>query len=315
MKILAFDFETANSSRSSVCAFGLAAIEDGKIVERRSWLVKPRPFAFEWYTTKTHGIKKEHVEDKPEFDVIWHEAEGILRDAVLIAHNASFDMDVLRKVLASFSIPSPQNQFYCTLQMARLVWPELPKHDLGAVAKHLGIVFRPHDAEEDAVACAQVYLKVCEAAGAFGPDELARAIGVAPRVISADDFELGSSTQTKNRVRRRGRGLRIEIVIGGRRRDEIDSHHRLAETGGSPVNGDQPLAGKTVVVTGTLAKFSRSEIEKLIKDLGGKAASSVSKKTDFLVCGEDAGSKLDKAKELGVKIVSEGEFLKMVNRT
>lgn len=76
----------------------------------------------------------------------------------------------------------------------------------------------------------------------------------------------------------------------------------------------QPLAGKTLVVTGTLEKFSRSEIEKLIKELGGKAAGSVSKKTDYLVCGEDAGSKLDKAKDLGVKVLSEGEFLKLVGR-
>jgi DNA ligase (NAD+) len=79
--------------------------------------------------------------------------------------------------------------------------------------------------------------------------------------------------------------------------------------------GAQPLAGKTVVVTGTLGKFSRSEIEKLIKDLGGKAAGSVSKKTDFLVCGEDAGSKLEKAKELGVKVLSEGEFVKLIGKT
>ena len=79
-------------------------------------------------------------------------------------------------------------------------------------------------------------------------------------------------------------------------------------------SGEQPLAGKTVVVTGTLEKFSRSEIEKVIKERGGKVASSVSKKTDFLVCGEDAGSKLDRAKELGVKIVSEKEFLKLAGQ-
>ncbi|HKQ47990.1 MAG TPA: NAD-dependent DNA ligase LigA [Phycisphaerae bacterium] len=79
-------------------------------------------------------------------------------------------------------------------------------------------------------------------------------------------------------------------------------------------SGAQPLAGKTVVVTGTLEKYSRGDIEKLIKELGGKAAGSVSKKTDFLVCGEDAGSKLDKAKELGVKVLSENEFLGLVGR-
>ncbi|MBI5762438.1 MAG: NAD-dependent DNA ligase LigA [Planctomycetes bacterium] len=79
-------------------------------------------------------------------------------------------------------------------------------------------------------------------------------------------------------------------------------------------SGPQPLVGKTLVVTGTLEKFSRGDIEKLIKELGGKTAGSVSKKTDYVVVGEDAGSKLEKAKALGVKTLSEGEFLKMVGR-
>ncbi len=76
--------------------------------------------------------------------------------------------------------------------------------------------------------------------------------------------------------------------------------------------GPQPLAGKTLVVTGTLEKFSRSEIEKRIRELGGKVASSVSKTTDYLVVGQDAGSKLDKARALGVETIQEREFLDMI---
>ena len=68
------------------------------------------------------------------------------------------------------------------------------------------------------------------------------------------------------------------------------------------------LAGKTVVVTGTLAKYGREEIEALIRKHGGKPAGSVSKKTDFVVAGDKAGSKLDKAKELGVKVLTEADF-------
>lgn len=79
-------------------------------------------------------------------------------------------------------------------------------------------------------------------------------------------------------------------------------------------SGAQPLAGKTIVVTGTLEKYSRSEIERLIKDLGGKTASSVSKKTDFLICGEDAGSKLEKARELGVRVLTEPDFLRLIGQ-
>jgi DNA ligase (NAD+) len=78
--------------------------------------------------------------------------------------------------------------------------------------------------------------------------------------------------------------------------------------------GDQLLAGQTVVVTGTLEKFDRNQIEQLILKLGGKAAGSVSKKTSFVVAGENAGSKLDKAKELGVKVLTEAEFLKKIGK-
>src|SRR5712691_9450910 len=68
------------------------------------------------------------------------------------------------------------------------------------------------------------------------------------------------------------------------------------------------LAGKTFVLTGTLANYSRDEAKKMIEDVGGKVTGSVSKKTDYVVAGADAGSKLDKAKELGVKVVDEKEM-------
>ena len=74
------------------------------------------------------------------------------------------------------------------------------------------------------------------------------------------------------------------------------------------------IAGKTLVVTGTLKKYKREEIEALIKSLGAKAAGSVSKKTDYLVAGDDAGSKLEKAKELGVTVITEDEFDKLIGK-
>ena len=74
-----------------------------------------------------------------------------------------------------------------------------------------------------------------------------------------------------------------------------------------------PFAGKTVVITGTLEKYSRSEAERLVKDHGGKATSSVSKKTDYLVAGASPGSKLDKARTLGVAVLTEQEFDRLLN--
>lgn len=79
--------------------------------------------------------------------------------------------------------------------------------------------------------------------------------------------------------------------------------------------GDGPLAGKTLVVTGTLPTLKRQEAEQMIREAGGKAASSVSKKTSYVLAGENAGSKLDKANELGIEVLDETRFLQMVMKS
>jgi len=86
---------------------------------------------------------------------------------------------------------------------------------------------------------------------------------------------------------------------------------KLAFTGKKKERGTK-LAGKTFVLTGTLAKYTRDEARKMIEDAGGKVTGSVSKKTDYVVAGADAGSKLDKAKELGVAVIDEKEMEKLV---
>jgi DNA ligase (NAD+) len=92
---------------------------------------------------------------------------------------------------------------------------------------------------------------------------------------------------------------------------------RLREAGltltGKKKQRGTKLAGKTFVLTGTLAHFTRDEAKKMIEDAGGKVTGSVSKKTDYVIAGADAGSKLDKAKDFGVKVVDEKEMEKILN--
>jgi DNA ligase (NAD+) len=122
-------------------------------------------------------------------------------------------------------------------------------------------------------------------------DDLLEVVEVGPKVAEAIMFyfSVPANRQRIEKMQRLG----------------VRPTHIAAATGST-------LAGKTVVVTGTLARFSRDEIHRLIEREGGKPAGSVSAKTSYVVAGEAAGSKLDKAKSLGVPVLSEDEFLAMI---
>jgi len=105
MDFLALDFETANQHRGSVCAIGLVTVHNGQVIDQRHWLVKPKTLDFNAYNTSIHGISANDVMDKPEFCELWDELREHLNNRMVIAHNASFDMSVLRYVTADYDLP------------------------------------------------------------------------------------------------------------------------------------------------------------------------------------------------------------------
>ena len=161
MTIASIDFETANRSRVSICAAGIAVFEGTELVESPYWLVRP-PTGHGWFRedfTEIHGLTRFDVQDAPEFPAIAPEFLSRLTSAELvIAHNAAFDIGHLRGTLDHFGLPRPDFDYVCTCQLARRVWPDLPSHGLKALTAHIGHDFNHHHAQADAEAAGRVLL-------------------------------------------------------------------------------------------------------------------------------------------------------------
>lgn len=160
MKYTALDFETATSLHTSVCSVGLCVVEDGKILKKQELLVKPQPFQFNQYNILIHGITPEIVWDKPTFDYYWDDIFPYLNNTTVIAHNASFDISVLRSVLDMFGIEYPEFNYLCTVKLSQKAYPDFFSHKLNNLCAQLGISFNHHHAMEDAYACSMVFERI-----------------------------------------------------------------------------------------------------------------------------------------------------------
>ncbi|MGB9625432.1 MAG: NAD-dependent DNA ligase LigA [Phycisphaerae bacterium] len=149
--------------------------------------------------------------------------------------------------------------------------------------------------------------------GAATADLLAEHFGDMDRIMEADEQKLqeieGIGPEVAASIRRYFDNKAARKLIERLRNAGVNMKQPKRQ-----VSGRRPLAGKTFVVTGTLEKYSRKEIQDLIVELGGKAVGSVSRNTDYLICGADPGSKLQKAKELGVTVLTEKEFDNLIGR-
>lgn len=178
---VAIDFETATREPTSACALGIAVVEGVRVVETASWLIRPPFNEYEFWNTNVHGISAEDTEFAPEFDEVWPEVAAMLGDARLLAHNASFDVRVLRALIGSRGLSAHAHQYACTVTMARRALPNLPRHTLDAVCDHCGIGLVHHDAASDAEGCARVALACARAVGAGSVGEALELMGIGVR--------------------------------------------------------------------------------------------------------------------------------------
>jgi DNA polymerase-3 subunit epsilon len=160
MDLIALDFETATSSPDSPCELGIAVVRDGVVREVRNWLIKPPQWPyFSPYNVAVHGIRPEQVADAPRWREIWDEVVPFLDGSVVVAHNAAFDMTVLRSTLASQGLAHPSFRYFCSVSMARRVWPGHRSYGLRAMCDLHGIGLVHHRAGNDAEATAELVLR------------------------------------------------------------------------------------------------------------------------------------------------------------
>lgn len=310
MDFVTIDFETANARRESACEVGITIVENGKIQDTLSWLIRPKIMEFHWMNMKIHGITEDDVADSPEFDTVWKELKTIIGDKMLIAHNASFDMSVLRAAMNAYEIQVPKIQYGCTLKAAKAIWPRLENHKLGTLCNIHGIVNNQHHrAGNDANVTAQIALKILEEKKANDFRELSK-FGV---------YITELQPYGENRYVNENYDFIPE-------KSNLDS---LIELVSMPKNNNL-FEGKKIVFTGELETMPRKFAQRITKLLGGDASDYVSSRTNILVVGRNdysafksgsklLSSKLKKAvlyKEGGVpiEIISEDEFLNLFSR-
>lgn len=189
MNFTAIDFETANGNRNSACSLGLVRVEDGKIIQRKEWLVSPPEMYFHPINVSIHGITQKDVWDKPEFNYIWEEVEGYLHGNLVIAHNASFDISVLKACLETYRIHKPDFNFFCTVQISRNVWPNLENHRLNTLANKFNIPLNHHNALEDTLACAKIAMFACQEMNVNNLIELTAKIGIMPGELHHNSYK------------------------------------------------------------------------------------------------------------------------------
>lgn len=188
----AIDFETANSHPSSACAVGLVRVRAGQVVERADWLITPpaNHAEFSPFNIKIHGITPAMVTDARAWGEQMDELRAFIGDDIAVAHNASFDMGVIKAACAEAIVPTPKFRYLCSVQVSRKTY-DLPSHRLPLAAAAAGFgEFSHHEALADAEACAAI---ISDAARRHGVDDvsaLAKKAGVRIHELRAIPLKL-----------------------------------------------------------------------------------------------------------------------------
>ena len=160
-RFIIFDVETPNYRCNRMSAIGITVLEDGVVTNEFSSLINPET-DFDAFNIRLTGIDEDLVRDAPTFPELWPQIEPLMSSGLLVAHNAVFDLGVLKKCLDYYEIDwKPYARYLCTVQMGRRILPGM-SHKLNTLCDYYGIALNHHQAESDSHACAEILLRYLE---------------------------------------------------------------------------------------------------------------------------------------------------------
>ncbi|MBT1003155.1 exonuclease [Paenarthrobacter sp. DKR-5] len=319
LEFTAIDFETANGFRGSPCSVGLSKVRDGRIVEEGYWLMRP-PAGYDRFEARNidiHGITPDDVASHPRFGDVFPEIGGFIGGDVLVAHNAAFDLGVIRSALEVSDMAGPAYDYACTVVLSRRSY-SLPSYSLPFVAEAAGVpLMNHHDAVEDARACAGIMIDIARRNGA---DSIAG-------VFASMQLSQGRLEAYRPGLDELSKSTRTELL----RRSAPATWTGWPDEGINPpanpaADRSHPLFGQTVVFTGNLG-MPRAHAKERAAALGAQPASSVTRRTTVLVVGDGftaadlrSGRVTTKARRVlelhqrgqQIEVLSAAEFLQML---
>ncbi|EKT4497685.1 3'-5' exoribonuclease [Flavobacterium psychrophilum] len=308
MKFIAIDFETANNSRTSACSLGITFVENKKIIKTKHFFIKPTPNYYNFINVGIHDITKEDTEDKGDFKELWEEIKPYFENNKVIAHNASFDLSVLRASLEHYQIEFPKLEYYCTMLLSKSILKGLLNYQLPTVSEYFNINLSHHNAESDAKACAEILIRLLENENIDSFEKLCSKYNFSKGELldnfQYNPFKVKSSQYNFKRID-------LDSILCNN--ENIDEEHLFYQ--------------KRVIFTGELETMTRPDALQRVANVGGIIKpQSFSSKINFLVVGNQDYAKFGEGhkstkmlnaekfieKGYDIEIINESQFITLV---
>lgn len=291
MRFVAIDFETASQRPDSACQIGIVVVENGEIAREISELIRPPSMYFSPRCVAVHGIHPEDVRHSPTWDAIWEKHQAVFEDTVVVAHNAAFDLNVLRAAMSAYGLDCPYIEYSCSRLVARRAWPGRTSYSLKTSAEYLGLSFRHHDALEDATVCARIIMAAANSIEASSFDSLEAKLALARGRVQ---FGVRIAPKAKSRKRATQNSTSgdqqttlpgVSIESGSQAVEPTVLASSIARAIVRQCGDIKPLNGRHVVLSGRLLGLDHSSALAFLEQLGGCVQSRINMSTQYVIVG------------------------------